>query len=467
MSRPNPIRRALVLLVALTALAAGGTAATTAQARSEPQLTTGPGTWIAGHTDFVGAYRAHLGARWVPVYCIDPDRPAPTRVALHTRGRLPSLSRAATRLIAETLAAHGAATSATRAEAVSQALNEEAGNRAAVARRARYLPKRVLDLAARYVAEARRRHGPYALRVRLPSSPLPGQTGTGTVTLHAGGHGVAGTVVLRHSPNVAVAPRVRTDRAGRGSFTYRTVGGGRVRISALMRVAPTTVRASAANGSTQVMVSWSPRARVEARAGYTGRGPVLRHRYACTDVCDGNPLVTLTACAPAGSYPARITYFYGAQTHVVDLAASEHRVCASWRMAIADGTRVSGTWQFRSPSGWTRPIAAPGAFTVDCPAAPPVAVVFDYDCTNATLAAALGRWQDGAMVPWRNTTGHRAVLVVAGAVSGRYALPAGATAAVHRFGLICGAHSTVTIQGGVQRADGSYNFGHDATVVIP
>jgi hypothetical protein len=467
MSRQLPIRRVLVLLAVLSALAAGGTVAATARTSGEPQLTTGPGTWLAGHTDFVGAYRAHVGARWVTVYCIDPDRPAPRRIALHTRARLPALGRAATRLLAETLAAHGSAATATQAEAVSQALNEEAGNGVAVARRARYLPPRVLALAARYVAEARRLHGPYVLHMRLPTSPLPGQAAVGTVTLHAGAHGAAGTVALRHSPNVATPRLVRTDASGRGTFSYRTTGSGPVQLSALARVTPTTVRASVADGSTQMMVSWSPRRKVEARAGYEGRGPRFRHRYACTDVCDGQPLVTLTACAPAGHYAARITYYYATQTHQVDFAAAEHRVCASWRTAIADGSSVRAAWQFRTPAGWTPPIAAAGAFTVDCPAAPPVAVWLDYDCADARFTAALGHWHDGALVPWQNTTRHRTLLVLGGAVSGRYELAPGASATPHSFGLTCGAHATVTVTGGVQRADGSVNYGHTATVVTP
>jgi hypothetical protein len=215
------------------------------------------------------------------------------------------------------------------------------------------------------------------------------------------------------------------------------------------------------------MVTWSPRARLTARTGYRITGPRFRHRYACTDVCDGTPQITLTACAPPSRYDARITYVYASRSHRVDFTAADHRACRSWRTPIADATRVRASWQFRTPSGWTSPISAAGTFTVDCPPAPPVAALLDYDCADATLVLALGRVQDGALVPWHNGTRRRMVLVVSGGLSGSYEVAPGASASAHRFTLTCGPSAPVTVAGGVQRADGSYNYGHPTTVVLP
>ncbi len=85
-----------------------------------------------GHTTFVGYYRALVGGRWVKVYCVSPDKRTPSRIGLSTVSRLPS-GTTVTRELAETLFAHGNASTAVQAAAVSQALNYEIGNRAAVA----------------------------------------------------------------------------------------------------------------------------------------------------------------------------------------------------------------------------------------------------------------------------------------------------------------------------------------------
>ena len=459
--------RAIVSVIALVLLTMCGAAVGTAHAADGPWVVTGRGVWIANHADFVGYYRANVNGHWVKVYCVSPDRLVPRHITLHTVSELPAASAATTRLLAETLAAHGDAQTAAAAEAVSQALNQEIGNTDAVARRARYLSRAVRDLAARYVAEARQRHAPYSLGLRLPTSPLPGQSGSGTVSLRSGAGGVSGRVALSHTANVTTPDTLRTNAKGSASFTYRTVAGGAVHVAASARVAPARVQASLADRSTQVMLTWIPLATVRATATYQAHGPRVTHQYACTSQCDGRPVVTLTACAPANRYASRITYWYDGNSHAIDFAATDQRVCSNWRVRIADGVSVSATWRYRSPSGWTAPLPAGGAFVVDCPAAPPVAVLVSYDCAHATLTAALGTQQHGVLHPVRNTGRHRMVLVVAGAASGRYPVERGSTAALHTFGLSCGSAATVSVRGGVERGSGEYNYGQPASVALP
>lgn len=462
MRQTNPLRRWWILALATIAATLGAfcVAATFAGANAGPPLVLGKGTWIAGHTDFVGFYRAYVAGRWVKVYCVSPARRAPTAIRLHVTARVAGTSRTVTRQLAETLAAHGNAQTAAQAEAVSQALNREIGNRAAVRRRATYLPRRVDALAARYVDEARRQHGPYRLALRLGSSPLPGQSGTGTVTLRSAlGAPVAHDVMLAHTSNVATPRLVRTDRTGRASFRYATTFGGAVHITASARLLPTTVRASGPAPGTQRMLTWAPPAPVHANATYQGSGPGISHRYACTSTCDGHPRVTVSACAPADHYPSRISFWVGDTTHRLFFPAARGRVCKSWNTVLADGVTVSATWEYRTPSGWTRRLPASGWFTVDCPAAPPVAVNLGYDCQHATLSAVLGNVRGGALVPLHNTSTHRMVLVLAGAATGRYVLAPKATATVHTVPLACGTRAVVTVRSGVQRGSGGYNYG--------
>jgi hypothetical protein len=459
--------RALVSVAALAALAVCGAVVVAADAATGPWVVTGRGVWIANHTDFVGYYRANVDGHWLKVYCVSPDRLVPVHITLHTVSSLPAASAATTRLLAETLSAHGDAQTASEAEAVSQALNEEVGNHDAVARRARYVSQRVRDLAARYVAEAHALLGPYRLRLRLPTSPLPGRSGTGSVTLHSAARGVAGTVTLRHTGNVTTPQIVRTDDNGRAVFRYRTTAGGAVHVRATAHVAPTSVQASLADRSTQVMLTWTPRKLVRATATYQAHGPAFTHHYSCTNECDGQPRITLTACAPANPYPSRIIYWYAGRSHRIDFASADERTCATWRVPIADGVAVSATWRYRKPTGWTAPLPAAGAFTVDCPAAPRVAVLLSYDCHNARFAAVLGTQANGGLQPLRNSSRHRMVLVIDGAVSGRYVVAQGSTASVHAFPITCGTHATVTVRGGVERTSGGYNYGQPATVTLP
>jgi hypothetical protein len=460
--------RVITVLAAIAAMALAASApASLAHARATPGLVVGRGAWIAGHTDFVGYYLAHTAGRWVKVFCVSPDRREPGEVALRTVSRVPATSGRVTALLAETLSAHGDARTATQAEAVSQALNTEIGHLAAVAWRARFLSERVGRLAAAYVAEARRAHGPYRLVVHLPTSPLPGQSAVGTVTLRAASRPVAGVVRLRHTANVETPTAVRVNRTGTGRFGYRTVGGGAVHITASARVVPTTVQMSRTDPATQLMVTWSPRPTVRAYATYQGSGPGFGHRYACSAACAGRPDVTLTACAPASRYPSRITFWLGRQTHRISFPAATARSCTSWTTAIADSTPVSGTWQYRTPDGWTRPLPAGGAFVVDCPGAPPVAVQLSYDCSAVLLSVSLGSHSGGALAPLRNTTPHPMVLLVSGAVRDRIELAPGSTAAVRDYRLDCGSHATVTVRGGVQRSSGGYHFGQPVEVTLP
>lgn len=461
------VLRALATIAALAAAVGASCAATSvAHATSQGRLVAGKGAWLFGHADFVGYYRANVAGRWVKVYCVSPSRQAPGGVALRTVSRLRQ-GVTVTRELAETLSAHGNARTAAQAEAVSQALNEEIGNHRAVRRRASRLSKRARILARRYVAEARGRRGPYTLKVALPASALPGQIGTGTVALRSAAGGIAGTVTLRHTGNVMMRRTVRTNGSGHASFSYRTVGGGAVHVAASVAAAPVTLRANHPGRATQLMLTWSPRQTAHAIATYHGSGPRFGHRYECSSECDGHPLVTLTACAPASSYSSRLTFWYGERRHRIGFAAARNRVCTSWRVTLADGVSVSATWQYRTPRGWTDPLPAGGGFVVDCPAAPPVAVALGYDCARATLTAVLGTQADGTLTPLRNGSTRHMVLVIGGAISGRFDLAPGATARPHTYPVSCGTHATVTVRGGIQRRAGAYNYGRVATATTP
>jgi hypothetical protein len=442
--------------------------ASVATAAAQPQLKTGAGKWVAGHTAFVGYYRALIGGKWVKVYCVSPDKRTPSRISLATVSRLHSVSATVTRELAQTLSAHGNAKTAGQAEAVSQALNYEIGNRAAVAHRARYLSPSVQSLAMRYVTEARRSRGGYRLGLHLASSPLPGQTGRASVSLRGAGGGRAATVRLSHSGNVSLPRAVRTDAAGRASFSYRTTAGGAVHVGATVQgLPPITVRTSRPSASTQRMLSWSPTASVRASATYRGRVAGFSERYECTSTCDGNPLATLTACAPANGYPSSITYRHGVTAHRVDFAAARSRTCHTWRTTLHDGEVVTASWRFRTPHGWTAPIPAGGSFRVDCPPAPPVAAAIGYDCRSATLTIALGRQSGGRLLGLHNATAHRMVLVLEGARVGRFTVAPGATATTHSFPIVCGEGATVAVRAGVQRTNGTYNYGGTTRVTLP
>jgi hypothetical protein len=476
--RAGRLRKLMWLLVASmvagmtvtgVVIASGATmASASASASAASSLKPGAGKWTPHHADFVGYYRARVAGSWVKVYCVSPGKQTPSRITLSTVSRLTSVSVAVTRQLAETLAAHGNAASAAQAEAVSQALNYELGNRAAVERRARYLSKAVQARAMSYVAEARRLRGAFVLHLNTPARPLPGQTGTATISLRGAGGGKPAVVRLTHSANVATPRLVRTSAAGRGTFSYRTTGGGEVHITASVAgLAPTTLRVSHPSSATQRMLTWSPTVGARASASYRGTVVGFTHRYECSSTCNGHPVANLTACAPASSYPSRLTYRYAGQAHRLDFPAATTRRCRSWTTTLADGERVTAAWQYRTAQGWTGLMVAAGSFVVDCPAAPAVAVVVSYDCRAATVIVALGRAAGAGLVPTRNRTAHRMVLVLSGARSGRYSLEPGATATPHAFPITCGTHATVAVRGGVQRHNGAYNYGPPAQVVLP
>lgn len=459
------IRTALVVASALAALALA--AATSSAVARSSQLLPGKGTWNSAHTDFVGYYRALVGGAWTKVYCVSPQSQAPTAVTLRTVSLLPGTSREVTRQLAETLEAHGNARDALHAEAVSQALNEEIGNHDAVARRARWLPDRVDLLADRYVTEARAQHGPVRLAINLPHSPLPGRSANGTVTLHSAAGPMRGTVQLTHTANVTTPDELTIGRSGRARFHYDTVAGGPVHIAATTRVAPDTLRASSPGVAEQLMVGWSAEVTVRATASYEATGPGITYRYACSSECDGKPDVTLRACAPANDYRSRITFWLGDTVHRVTFDAADARTCRSFHTQLADGTSVSATWRYLTPRGWSRALPASGAFVVDCPAPPPVAVAFGLNCTRARVAVTLGTERAGMLHRLVNRTNHRMVLLVSGAASGRYVVAPGTQATVHTFRVPCGTGVALTVRSGVQRASGTYNYSDPVQVAMP
>lgn len=428
----------------------------------------GLGTWLSGHTAFVGYYLARVGGKWVKVYCVSPTKRTPSHIGLTSVARLSGTSTAVTAELAETLSAHGNAATARQAEAVSQALNYEIGNRAAVAQRARSLSRSVQSLAMRYVAEARRYRGGYQLGLHLSAAPLPGQSGRATVTVRGPAGGRAAKITLTSSRNVSLPGWIRTDGAGRAAFTYRTTSTGDVHIAATApALLPGTLRASAPSRTTQRMLSWSPGVSVHASAHYRGQVAGMTERYECTSTCDGNPVVTLTACAPGSAYPSRITYRYGRQTHEVDFPASPSRACQDWQTRLHDRDTVTASWRFHTMSGWTAPVAAGGSFRVDCPPVPPVALAVSYDCTTAGFTVVLGRQSGGHLAPLRNETAHQMVLVLNGARSARYSVAPGATAAPQSFPVDCGSAATIEVRAGIQRGDGTYNYGAATRVVLP
>ena len=437
-------------------------------AAATPPLRVGLGVFSPDRTDFVGFYKAQVDGRWRKVYCIRPDAAEPAEISLRTVTRLPNTSRAVTRQLAETLTAHGNPRTVVQAAAVSQALNEEVGNHRAVRRRAQWLPDPVQVLTDKYLAEARALAGPVRLSIDLPHSPLPGRSARGKVTLSTVNGPVRGTVELNHTPNVTTPDEVRTGRFGNARFAYETVAGGPVRIVATARVVPTTVRASSPGSGEQLMVSWSAPVKVRASATYEATGPGITYRYACTSECDGHPVVTLGGCAPANRYESALTFSLGEDvSRRLHFRAATTRECKSIQVALADGTQVSAVWQYRSPRGWTRKVPAAGSFVVDCPAAPPVAVAVSYTCTQARISATLGTQLDGTLRRLANRTTHRMVLVVSGAVRGRYVVAPGTRADVHTFLVPCGDNATVTFRSGVQRTSGAYNYGDPVTVALP
>jgi hypothetical protein len=370
--------------------------------------------------------------------------------------------------MAQVLTAHGQTSKASQAEATSQALNYLAGNRKDVTRRARYIAKSTQKLAMSYVAEARRLRGGHVVKLHLSTASLPGQSGKGTVTVTAAGGPAATTVTLTHGTNVSTPRTVRTNSRGAASFAYKTTGAGQVRVAATATgLAPTTVRVSNPAAGFQRMVSASVAVNGHASAAYQGRVSGFSNSYQCSSECMGHPEVTLRACAPASSYASRLVYSWTGGSKVASFAASKKTACTSAAVRMTDGLRVTGTWQYRTSKGWATGGAAAGTFVVDCPAAPPVAAALSYDCNAASFSAALGKQGNGSIAVQRNTTKHQMVLTVSGAMTGRFTLAPGATATTHTWPLTCGRHAQITIQSGVQRSNGGWNYGQPATITAP
>jgi hypothetical protein len=215
------------------------------------------------------------------------------------------------------------------------------------------------------------------------------------------------------------------------------------------------------------MLGWSSPASVHATASYQASGPGIGYRYACSSECDGTPTVTLRACAPANDYRSRLTFWLGEHVRRITFDAADTRSCRSIQTRLADGVSVSATWRYRTPRGWTRALPASGAFVVDCPAPPPVAVAVSFTCTSARVSVSLGTERAGVLHRLYNRTRHRLVLVVSGAAQGRYVVTPGAQATVHTFAVPCGTGASVTVRGGVQRSTGGYNYGDPVEVTMP
>ncbi|MGI8679699.1 MAG: hypothetical protein ACR2LX_13660 [Jatrophihabitans sp.] len=419
-----------------------------------------------GGGDFVGYYVSG-GTK---VYCLSPSKAVPRRVSLSSGARYPGISVGASRQLAYALSRWGDARSTYSAAIESQVVNTLAGNTQDVRRRAHSLSAAVNRTVAAHVSAARSQAGPYVVLLSTPKAVLPGQSAVGSVQVRtSSGHGVAGALVrLTHSANASVPAQVRTDARGVARVPYAVSDLGQVRIVATaIGLAATTLRISHPRASEQRMVSWGSRSAARGSSSFQARVSGFSNRYACTTACAGRPLTTLSACAPASRYVSRLVYRLGATALTADFPASSKPVCRTVSARPGDGTRVSAAWQYRTPHGWSRPVAAAGSFTVDCPAVPAVVATMTYDCTHAAVTIALGHANpDGSWVPAVNTSRHRFVLVVGGAKPTRvYARPG--AGAVFTTAVACGSRTTYTMQAGVQRTNGAWNYGQIASVVTP
>ncbi|MDQ2796724.1 MAG: hypothetical protein M3Y06_06120 [Actinomycetota bacterium] len=456
--------RARVLAVLVTMLAGMLSVVVGADAASG-SIRVGLGHRVDGG-DFVGFYVA--GGK--KVYCLSPMKVVPRTVSLSNVSRYPGLSPTASRQLAFALFHWGDARSVNEAVVESQVLNTLAGNGKDVRRRAHSLPAALSRAVAAHVVQARSQAGPYTVRVSTPRALLPGQSATGSVQVRSSnGHGVAGIVVrLVHSPNATVPTQVRTDYRGLARMPYAVSDVDQVRIVATAHgLAPVTVQTSHPRSSEQRMVSWTAQIATRGSASFRGSVSGFSNSYACTTTCDGRPLTTLSACAPASRYASRLVYAVDGSRVIADFPASTKRVCRAVLAHPADGMRVTAAWQYRAPHGWSRPVPAAGTFTLDCPAAPEVTVAMSYDCTRGLVSIALGHTNpDGSRVPLVNTSRHRFVLVVGGAKTTRVYADHG-RGAVFTSAVACGLAATYTMQAGVQRANGGWNYGRTASVVTP
>jgi hypothetical protein len=368
--------------------------------------------------------------------------------------------------VSEVLFAHGHATTKWQAAVVSQAVNMLIGNKKAVARRAHLLPASVGKRAALYVAEARRFHGPYRVRVSTPTSLLPGQSARGTISLSPARPGVS--VRLSSSANAAVSSVVRTGSHGTAAFTYRVNGPGEVHIAArATNLPPTTLLASDPKGRVQRMISWRPAVSNVASASFQRRASGFAHSYGCSSTCNGHPVTTLRACVATSTQWQRVIYRYAGHVKVLTWGPTRAASCKTTSLTLSDGDRVTAARQYRSARGWSAQVPVGGTFVVDCPAAPGVAASVVFSCTTASVTIALGvATSQGGWKPSVNTSTHRYVLDISGAAHQRLYADHGKTATA-TFQMACGAHKAFTFRGGVRRANGQYNYSSWATVVSP
>jgi hypothetical protein len=460
--------RGVVALIFVAVLASGAMIllGSSSSAATPGRLHRGKGYAVSGG-DFVGYYVTARGAK---VYCLSPRKALPAGIDLHRGAGFRGMRPVVARELSFALASWGDARTAYAAAAESQLVNSIVGNRADVARRARQLPHSIASLVARRLATTRRSYGRYTVAVRTPQALLPGRSGTGIVLVtSATGHRLPGTSVLLSSSGNATVPRtVTTDRRGIGRFRYRVTDVGEVHIRArAVGLAPTALRLNRPRPWEQRMVSWAPLTSARAATSFRRSPSGFSHSYDCTSACDGTPRTTLRTCAPASGTASRIVFRIAGRHRAVIFPAAGERACKSLVVTTSDGDHVSAAWQFRTPHGWSRTVAAAGSFVVDCPAVPAVTVTMNYDCSTASVSIALARdTADGGAVPLINPTRHRMVLVIGGATQQRvYADPG--ESATFTAAASCRSPRTYTMQAGVQRSSGRYNYGAIASITTP
>jgi hypothetical protein len=460
------LRRAFrIIVVLLACLLVGGLAAAPRAGAGSTALRAGLGYRLPGG-DFVGFYLTSAGTK---VYCLDPRKAEPSGIVLRPVHRYPGTTAAATAELAYALARWGDAGSAWSAAVESQVLNTLAGNTADVGRRAEVLAPSVAARVAVHVAAARRWHGPYSLHVRVARALGPGQSGHGTAwVVAATGQRVPGLTLDLTARAAAVPARVHTGADGRARFRYSVTGAGEVRITATaVGLAGTSILASRPASYQQHMITGRPLMRTSGSTTFQRRPNAFAHRYACTTTCDGRPSVSLTGCAPPSRYPSRLEYLAGDHLHSVLFAASATRRCATITLTLRDGDRVTAAWRYRIGGGWSRAVPLPGAFTVDCPPVPAVAVALSYDCARAWVRIALADiGAAGSWTPLVNHTRHRLMLIIGGAVNRHIAAGPGQSA-IFTATADCSAPLTYTAQAAVQRSGGGYNYGPVAAVTTP
>lgn len=416
--------------------------------------------------DLVGFYRA--GA--AKIYCLSPGKRLPVSVHLVSQQRFADLGTVAGAELAYALHRWGDAGTAYQAAAESQVLNTIVGNTSAVRVRARQLPRSISAVVRAHLLQARRFRGPYVVTVHAGRAVLPGQRGTGTVTVRAAsGRLVPGVAIrLRSSANAVVSARTSTGRSGVGQFAYRAVDVGEVHLSAVATgLASTRFRVSHPAPDAQRMVSWSPPAHGRASVSFARAPSGFTNRYACTSVCDGHPQAVFRACAPASEVRSELVLHVGTQVRVLSFPRGTRQECRELALRVSDGLRISADWRFRTGHGWSRPVPAAGGFVVDCPPVPTVGVELSYGCSAATVTIGLAsRAADGSWVPLVNSGPHRMVLVIGGAARRRIVAEPGETA-TFAASVPCTDPTTYTARAGVQRDDGSYNYGTTVSIATP